>query len=63
MRHDLSRAEWRKSSYSGNTGNCAEVAITESVVGIRDSKDPQGPVLVFTREQWAELVQRVKRNP
>lgn len=63
MRHDLSRAEWRKSSYSGNTGNCAEVAIMESVVGIRDSKDPQGPVLVFTREQWAELVQRVKRNP
>jgi hypothetical protein len=50
--HDLSRARWRKSSYSGNTGNCVEVTITDTVVGIRDSKHPNGPVLRLTREQW-----------
>ena len=52
MNDDLSYAQWRKSSYSGNTGNCVEVAITESVVGLRDSKDPDGPVLVVTHEEW-----------
>jgi hypothetical protein len=45
-------AQWRKSSYSGNTGNCVEVAVTESVVGVRDSKDPDGPALIFTPDEW-----------
>jgi hypothetical protein len=52
---DLSRAQWKKSSYSGNTGNCVEVAITRSVVGIRDSKDPDSTVLMVTREAWGEF--------
>ncbi len=56
MEHDLSRARWRKSSYSGNTGNCVEVAITDSVVGVRDSKDSQGPVLVLTSDEWRAFV-------
>jgi hypothetical protein len=53
MQHHLSRAEWRKSSYSGNTGNCVEVATNvPGIVAVRDSKDPNGPRLVFTRNAW-----------
>jgi len=37
MQDDLPHAQWRKSTYSGNTGNCLEAAISDSVVGVRDS--------------------------
>ena len=38
---DLSGAQWRKSSYSGDTGgDCIEVAPLDGIVAIRDSKDP-----------------------
>jgi hypothetical protein len=51
---DLTRAEWRKSSYSsGNGGNCVEVARNlPGVVAVRDSKDPDGPKLMFSRVVW-----------
>lgn len=50
---DLSRAKWHKSSYSGQNGNCVEVARNlPRVVAVRDSKDPHGPVLVVTRKEW-----------
>ena len=57
---DLRHAQWRKSSYSGNTGNCLEVAATQSVVGIRDSKDPDGAVLRVSREAWQEFSQDIR---
>lgn len=44
---------WRKSSYSGNSGgNCTEVATIQGAVLVRDSKDPHGPVLAFERKEW-----------
>jgi hypothetical protein len=51
---DLTGAQWRKSSWSGNNGgNCVEVARNlPLVVAIRDSKDPEGPKLVFTPAEW-----------
>jgi hypothetical protein len=51
---DVTRAEWRKSSYSsGNGGQCVEVARNlPGVVGVRDSKDRKGPVLIFTPDEW-----------
>ena len=57
---DLSRAAWRKSSYSGNTGNCVEVAIKDSVVAVRDSKNPDGPKLTFSSQDWASFIRRLK---
>jgi len=61
MAHDdLRRAQWRKSSYSGNTGNCVEVADLGSRVAVRDSKDPDGPRLVFSRVIWGAFVQSIK---
>ena len=46
-------AQWRKSSYSSQSGNCVEVARgLPGVVAVRDSKDPEGAVLVFPAQQW-----------
>jgi hypothetical protein len=59
---DLNRADWRKSSYSGNNGGaCVEVARNlPGVVAVRDSKDPHGPALVFTRAGWAAFTALLK---
>jgi Domain of unknown function (DUF397) len=58
---DLSRAVWHKSSHSGQNGNCVEVAANlPGVVAVRDSKDPEGPVLVVTGEQWRGFVAELR---
>ena len=50
---DLSRAEWQKSSYSGQSGNCVEVARNlPGLVAVRDSKKPGGAKLLVSRETW-----------
>ncbi|MFI6131045.1 DUF397 domain-containing protein [Micromonospora sp. NPDC051141] len=50
---DLSGATWRKSSRSAQTNDCVEVATDlAGVVGVRDSKDPTGPVLTFDAYPW-----------
>jgi Domain of unknown function (DUF397) len=59
---DLSNAEWRKSSYSGSSNaDCVEVAPgLPGVVPVRDSKDPNGPALLFSPNAFATFVQAVK---
>lgn len=48
---------WIKSSYSGvQGGDCVEVARTPHTVHVRDSKDPEGPILRFTPDAWATFV-------
>jgi hypothetical protein len=57
---DLTGADWRKSSYSsGNGGTSVVVAIiagskegSDRVIAMRDSKDPDGPALIFTPAEW-----------
>jgi hypothetical protein len=46
---------WRKSTYSGMNG-CLEVAFIDGQVVIRDSKDKQGPVLLFTSVEWENFL-------
>jgi hypothetical protein len=53
----LSEAEragltWLKAQYSGHNGQCVEVASTADKVAIRDSKDPDGPILVYTAAEF-----------
>lgn len=59
---DMTRAKWRKSSYSnGNGGACVEVARNvPGVVVVRDSKDPKGPKLIFEPDQWAVFISGIK---
>ena len=58
---DLSRARWRKSTYSGGGGsNCVEVAGAGQVIAVRDSKDVPGPVLVFGQHAWRRFAADVK---
>jgi Domain of unknown function (DUF397) len=61
MKARLSRATWRKSSHSGGSGNCVQVAsLPPGAVGVRDSKDPGGPALVFTAQAWQAFTDQVK---
>ncbi|MEU7571364.1 DUF397 domain-containing protein [Micromonospora sp. NPDC049240] len=58
---EMTTARWRKSSYSGNEGNCVEVADNlPGVVGVRDSKDVAGPSLTFSSAHWNSFVEFVK---
>ncbi|MEW1588549.1 DUF397 domain-containing protein [Micromonospora vinacea] len=47
---------WRTSTRSGGEGNCVEVAGFAESVGVRDSKDRQGPTLTFTESAWTDFV-------
>ncbi|WP_459547806.1 DUF397 domain-containing protein [Nocardia sp. X0981] len=53
MNIDPTEAQWFKSSRSGGTKECVEVAFLDrDHVGIRDSKNPTGPALVFAPDEW-----------
>ena len=55
-----SKLVWRKSSASGGSGECVEVAQSDSYVLIRDSRDRSGAVLVVTSAQWLGLIRRTR---
>jgi hypothetical protein len=54
---DLASAMWFKSSHSGASQNCVEVAfLPGQLVGVRDSKHPLGCALMFTSDEWSAFV-------
>lgn len=83
MNAELTWAPWRKSSYSGTSGNCVEVAQATwdeasisgqsqncaelasnrpAAIGVRDSKDPSGSVLVVAPGAWRAFIAEVKNR-
>lgn len=63
IRPNSARLRWQASSRSQNT-NCVEIASlgrgNTAPVGMRDSKNRGGPVLVFARERWWDFVASTK---
>ncbi|MGZ2358540.1 DUF397 domain-containing protein [Streptomyces sp. 372A] len=52
---------WVKSSYSDQGGgNCVEVAHRGELIGVRDSKDKQGPALALPHGAYASFIGTVK---
>jgi hypothetical protein len=61
--HDLRRAEWRTSTFSGGNGSCVEVASNlPGIIAVRDSKDRQGPALVFTPDEWTAFLAGIRAD-
>jgi hypothetical protein len=49
----MRQIRWVKSSLSFANGNCVEVAtLPDGMIGIRNSRDSEGPVLRFTPGEW-----------
>ena len=59
---DMTPPAWRKSSYSGSSGdNCVEAATVPGAVAVRDTKDLSGPQLAIRPATWRAFTHRIKR--
>lgn len=59
---DLGVAAWRKSTRTQQSGQCVEVARVGEAIAVRDSKDPNGAVLVFTVRGFATFLEGIARG-
>lgn len=66
MAPEFEGAVWKKSSYSGDSQGqcfeCADVTKTHSGIAVRDSKNPQGPALLFTTDAFSGFIAAVNRG-
>jgi hypothetical protein len=64
LTQELQTATWRKSTRSGpDGGECVEVAeLSGGRRGVRDSKNPTGPALVFTPGEWNAFIGGVQNG-
>jgi Domain of unknown function (DUF397) len=59
----LHMARWRKSRVSNPSGSCVEMAeVTGDAIAVRNSRDPAGPALVYTRAEVAAFLRGVKNG-
>ncbi len=61
VRVDLTRAQWRRTTPGTPDGESrVEVAFVDGAVAVRDTKDPDGTVLIFTPQEWDAFVSGAK---
>lgn len=61
MRTQPTMAAWQKSSFCNGASSCVEVApLADGNVALRDSKEQDGPILVFTPAEWAAFTAGVR---
>lgn len=57
----LGHVSWRKSRASNPSGDCVELAgLADGAVAVRNSRDPRGPALIFTRSEIAAFLRGAK---
>lgn len=52
--------EWRRADACSADADCVEIAHTDDSIQLRDSKDPDGPVLTFTADEWRAFLAGAK---
>ena len=58
---ELMDVRWQKSSASNPSGNCVELAkLADGEIAVRNSRDPAGPALVYTRAEMAAFIRGAK---
>lgn len=65
MSRDNSEGEsptWRKARRSMGNGNCVEIAPSGAGIAVRDSKDPEGAVLLYASLAWKAFVDSARSN-
>jgi hypothetical protein len=53
---------WRKAQRSAGNGACVEVASHSGMIAVRDSKDPNGPVLTYAIAEWRGFLDGAKNG-
>jgi hypothetical protein len=57
----LRGARWQKSRYSQGASSCVEMAeLPSGEVALRNSRDPEGPTLIYTRAEIEALIRGAK---
>jgi Domain of unknown function (DUF397) len=57
----LTLVRWQKSTRSNSQGNCVELAVLRSEgIAVRNSRDPDGPALVFTKAEMRAFIDGAK---
>ena len=60
---ELADARWRKSSVSNSQGACVEMARPAGgEFAVRNSRNPEGPALIYTQAEIAALIEGVKQG-
>ncbi|MEW1840591.1 DUF397 domain-containing protein [Nonomuraea angiospora] len=61
LNEELAAAMWRKSSFSGDNGNCLEIApLSGGRVGIRDTERPDLQPFVVSEGVWSAFTRGAK---
>ena len=61
MEFDRSTVRWIKASASNGSGACVETtSIKEGEILVRNSRDPEGPILAFTKAEWVAFIAGAK---